>query len=105
MALIALAQGRVADAVRSAEMGLQKSRDGGHQKMEWRSRVLLGHALAEQLRVDEALAMLPPASTRVDSQDVTYDALPRVRCRLAAGRPPRRRAEGKADPPRARPPR
>jgi class 3 adenylate cyclase len=84
-AMIALAQGRIADAERSAEMSVQKSRDGGHQKMGWRSQVLLSQAFAEQLRVDEALAMLPAASTRVDKQDVTYDAQSRVRCRLAAG--------------------
>src|SRR2546430_8302813 len=52
--------------------------------MGWRAEVLLAHALAENLRAAEAANLMPPTSTRVDRQDVIYDAMPRVRCRLAA---------------------
>ena len=82
--LIALAQGRIGQAIASAEVAEQKSREGGHKKMSWRGQVLLAHALAESMRVTEAIATLPPISTRVDFQDSIYDGPARVRTALAA---------------------
>jgi class 3 adenylate cyclase len=82
--LIALAQGRIDEAIASAELAEQRSREGGHKKMGWRAQVLLAHALAESMRVPEAIATLPPISTRVDFQDSIYDGPARVRTVLAA---------------------
>jgi class 3 adenylate cyclase len=53
--------------------------------MGWRSAVALAHALAENLAGDEAAAVLPPVSTRVEVQDAAYDGASRIRVRLAAG--------------------
>jgi adenylate cyclase len=47
--------------------------------------LLLAHALAESLRPDEAVAELPPLSSRVEAQDIVYDTTPRVRTHLAQG--------------------
>src|SRR5438552_3889382 len=84
-AFIALERGQIGEAIRFAQAAVQKAREGGHEKMAWRAHVLLAHALAENLRADEASNLMPPVSSRVDQQDVTYDAMPRVRCCLAAG--------------------
>jgi len=83
--LVALAEGRVYDALRLGLFAMQKAHEAGHEKMEWRSRVLYAQALAENLQVDEAARQMPPVTSRVDSQDVIYDAMPRIRCRIAAG--------------------
>jgi class 3 adenylate cyclase/tetratricopeptide (TPR) repeat protein len=81
--LTALAQGRIGEAIASAEVAEQRSREGGQKKMSWRAQVLLAHALAESMRVSEAIASLPPISTRVDFQDSIYDGPARVRTALA----------------------
>ena len=83
-AFIALEHGQIVDAIQLSLAAVQKGREGGHRKMGWRAEVLLAHALAENLRAAEAANLMPPTSTRVDRQDVIYDAMPRVRCRLAA---------------------
>ncbi|GAC1509920.1 MAG: helix-turn-helix transcriptional regulator [Candidatus Dormibacteraceae bacterium] len=83
--LVGLEQGRVVAAIDLARVANQRNREAGFQKMVWRSSVLLAHALAENMRPDEAASVLPPLSTRVDSQDALYDTSPRVRVRLAAG--------------------
>ena len=84
-ALVVLQQGQVHRAEELARTGLQRSRDAGHAKMAWRSSLVLAHALAENLRPDEAIAELPPLSSRVEAQDIVYDTAPRVRTRLAQG--------------------
>ena len=84
-ALFTLHTGNVGEAINLSRKALQYSRDLGHEKMMWRSAVLLAQALAENLKPDEALAQLPPISTRVDGQDAVYDGAARVRTHLAAG--------------------
>lgn len=84
-ALMALHQGHVLKAVEEARKGVQRARDSGHEKLLWRSNVLLAHALAEGLMPGQALAELPPISTRVEGQDAVYDGAARVRTHLAAG--------------------
>ncbi len=84
-ALVNLQQGHVAEAVDLARASGQLARDSGHQKMVWRSSVVLAHALAENLRPDEAASELPPMSSRVESQDAIYDTAARVRTRFAQG--------------------
>jgi class 3 adenylate cyclase len=84
-ALMKLYQGRVAEAVELSRTAGQRSRDIGNPKMVWRAAVLLAHALAENLRPEEAAAELPALSSRVDVQDVEYDTAARVRTRLAQG--------------------
>jgi class 3 adenylate cyclase len=94
-ALVALSEGRIADSIAWAEIAQRKAGEGGHKKMEWRGAVLLAHALAESLRVTEALAVLPPVSSRVDFQDSTYDTAARIRCKLASGDAAAAEAEAK----------
>ncbi|MEP6753561.1 MAG: AAA family ATPase, partial [Candidatus Dormiibacterota bacterium] len=62
--LLLLHTGRVSEAIVASRKALQFSREMGHEKMGWRSSVLLAQALAENLRPAEALAELPPISTR-----------------------------------------
>jgi class 3 adenylate cyclase len=82
-AMMAIQQARVREAIDLSRKAIQRA--AGHQKMLWRSTVLLAHALAESLLSEEAVAELPPISTRVDGQDEVYDAAARVRTHLAAG--------------------
>jgi class 3 adenylate cyclase len=84
-ALVALNQGRVREALDLSGKAVQRARDSGHEKMAWRSTVLLAHALAENLQVERGMAELPPISTRVEGQDAVYDTAARVRLHLAAG--------------------
>ena len=58
--------------------------------------MLLAQALAENLRPAEALAELPPISTRVDGQDAVYDGAARIRTHLAAGDVERALADAKS---------
>jgi adenylate cyclase len=95
-ALMALYQGRVNEAVDLSRKAVQRSRDSGHQKMVWRGMVLLAHGLAESLLPEQALAELPPISTRVELQDAAYDSAARVRTRLAAGNPQQALADAKS---------
>jgi class 3 adenylate cyclase len=83
--LAALHRGKLTEALQHAAFSIQRSKDSGHQKMMWRSDVLMAFVLAESLRGEEAAAIMPSVSRRSDSQDMIYDALPRIRCRLAAG--------------------
>ena len=84
-ALIVLHQGQVHRAQELARTALQRSRDAGHAKNAWRSSLLVAQALAESLYPDEAVAELPPLSSRVEGQDIVYDTAPRIRTRLARG--------------------
>jgi class 3 adenylate cyclase len=83
--LVGLNCGRVVETIEMARVASQKARDAGYQKMVWRIAVLHAHALAENMRAEEAAAVLPPISSRVDVQDAVYDTTARVRTRLAAG--------------------
>jgi predicted ATPase/class 3 adenylate cyclase len=85
--LVALYQGRPAEALEQCRVAAQRARDSGHEKMMWRVAVLEAHALAETLRPDEAKAQLPPVSSRVETQDAVYDTAARVRTSLAAADP------------------
>jgi predicted ATPase/class 3 adenylate cyclase len=84
-AMVALHLGRVREALDLTRKSVQKARDSGHQKMVWRTEVLLAHVLAESLLPDQAMAALPSISTRVEGQDAVYDGAARVRTHLAAG--------------------
>src|SRR5256886_14893617 len=84
-ALVALQRGRVVESLGLARAAGQRARDSGHQKMIWRTAVGLAHALAENMAPDEAAAVLPPGSSRVDLQDAAYDGASRIRTHLAAG--------------------
>ena len=84
-ALVSLEYGRVIDAIRDGHTALQRARDSGYSKMVWRTSVVLAQALAEHMQAEEAIAVLPPISSRVDSQDAIYDSAPRLRTHLAAG--------------------
>jgi len=86
-ALVLLQQGRVERALELFRVAGQRARDAGNQKNTWRSSVGLAHALAENLRAEDAAAELPPISSRVEGQDGVYDTTARVRTRLAAGDP------------------
>ncbi len=84
-ALVALARGRVNEAIVLARSAVESARDAGHEKNHWRAAVVLAHALAENMRLDESSAIMPPRSSRVDAQDAVYDGAARMRLRLAAG--------------------
>ena len=97
--LAALHRGQLVEALHHATASVQRSKDSGHQKMMWRSDVLRAFVLAECLRGEEAVAQMPPVSRRSDAQDMIYDAMPRVRCRLAVGDHAAADAEARAIPP------
>jgi class 3 adenylate cyclase len=98
-ALVALQQGRIHEALELSGSAVQRMRDAGHEKMLWRSNVLLAQALAENLQAEQALAELPLISTRVDAQDAQYDSAARVRTHLAAGDLEQALADAKSVPP------
>jgi class 3 adenylate cyclase len=99
--LIDLHRGDVLPAIAHSRTAAQRSRDGGHQKMMWRSLTLLAHALAENMQVGEAGEVLPRLGTRVDAQDAIYDTDARIRVRLAQGDPVAAVSEAKTFPPAA----
>jgi class 3 adenylate cyclase len=57
----------------------------GSPKMAWRGQVQRAVALIELGHLDEALSVLPPASTRTELQDIVYDSPARIRLQLARG--------------------
>ncbi len=86
-AFVLLQQGYVQRAGELARTGLVRARDTRNAKNEWRGSLVLAQTLAESLHGDEAAAELPPLSSRVEAQDMIYDAAPRIRTRLAQGDP------------------
>jgi class 3 adenylate cyclase len=58
----------------------------GFGKMAWRSRIQAAEILAELGRAEEAADTLPPKSTRVELQDIVYDAAARIRTATGLGR-------------------
>jgi adenylate cyclase len=84
-ALVVLHSGSVDEAIPLARQATQQAKDAGNEKNEWRGRVLLAYALAEGQQPEEAVAELPPVSSRVEGQDTVYDTAARVRTSLAAG--------------------
>ena len=84
-ALLKLYEGEIDAALPLARASVQKARESGHGKNEWRGRVLVAQLLAESMRAQEALAELPPLSSRVEGQDEVYDTAARVHTHLAAG--------------------
>jgi class 3 adenylate cyclase len=83
--LVGLSQGHVLDAIEFARLAIQAARDAGHEKQRWRASVLLAHALAENLRGEEATELMPPVSSRIEGQDIIYDTAPRISTLLAQG--------------------
>jgi class 3 adenylate cyclase len=83
--LVSLQRGEVEVGIEAGLEAGRLSRDAGYQKMVWRTQVLLAQSLAENLRPEEAVAVLPALSTRVDNQDAIYDTAARVRTCLALG--------------------
>jgi len=83
--VVALRKGQIPAAIALARSAVQKAKDAGNTKNEWRGSVLLAEALAEALMPEEAAAELPPVSSRVEAQDVVYDLAARVRTLLASG--------------------
>jgi class 3 adenylate cyclase len=57
----------------------------GSAKMAWRGEIQQAQALTELGRYEQALATLPPESTRTELQDIVYDAPARIRLALARG--------------------
>lgn len=96
---VSLSQGRVVEAIEHARLAVQRSRDAGHEKQAWRSAVMLAHALAENLQPLEAVALLPPVSSRIEGQDAVYDTAPRIRTCLAQGDPSRALEVARTAPP------
>jgi class 3 adenylate cyclase len=76
-------EGLVNQAVFVLRGALDLTTQAGHEKMIWRSRVALAHALAEADQASEASGILPSLSSRVESQDAIYDGAARIRTRLA----------------------
>jgi class 3 adenylate cyclase len=95
-ALVTVHQGRPREALDLSRKAVQKARDSGHEKLLWRSNVLLAHVLAESLQPEQASAELPPISTRVEGQDAVYDGASRIRTHLAAGDLPQALADAKS---------
>ena len=84
-ATLALSKGLVFDSLELARKASQIARESGQEKMVWRVAVLLAHGLAENMQAEQAVAVLPSISTRVEAQDAVYDTAARVRTHLAAG--------------------
>jgi class 3 adenylate cyclase len=83
--LVGLERGEIDAAIDAGRFAGQLARDSGYQKMVWRTSVLQAQGLAESMCPEEAAAILPALSTRVDAQDAIYDTAARVRTCLAAG--------------------
>jgi len=86
-AMVGLPRGEVQPALADARVAVQRARDSGHEKMMWRTSVVLAEVLAENLQADEAAAVLPPISSRIDLQDTIYDGAARIHGRLAVDDP------------------
>ncbi len=87
-AYVHFAQGRVGDAVAAAEHALAVAQMHDAAKFRWRARTQLATALLAADRPEEAGAALPPLESRVDLQDIVYDAPAQIGWRLATGRIP-----------------
>jgi class 3 adenylate cyclase len=85
--LILVHEGSIGQAVAVLRTVAEMASQSGHEKMAWRSRVGLAQALAEADQGTEASQVLPPLSSRVESQDEVYDGTARIRTRLALADP------------------
>ena len=83
---VELACGQLRAARDDAELAIALHERLGYRKMTWRSRVHLAEVLLELGSYQEAAAVLPPISERLELQDVVYDAPAQIRIRLATGR-------------------
>jgi class 3 adenylate cyclase/tetratricopeptide (TPR) repeat protein len=83
---VALARGRLREAREEAELAIGLHERLGYRKMAWRCRVQLAEVLLELGSYEEAAAVLPPISERLELQDIVYDAAAQSRIRLATGR-------------------
>ena len=75
-------RGQLLDAYRQ----IHRTNASVSSKTRWRTSVEMAEVLVELGRLDEATAVLPPPSERVELQDIVYDAGPQIRLRLATGR-------------------
>ena len=75
--------GRLEAGLESVRAAQQVSEETGQEKNAWRCRVVHAHILAELDRGAEAAEILPPLSSRVDTQDAIYDTTARIRTALA----------------------
>jgi class 3 adenylate cyclase len=78
-----LSEGSVSNALEALRKSVDRAQQSGHEKLHWRGLVGLAHALAESDRGEEAAALLPPLSSRVEAQDVIYDGAARIRTQLS----------------------
>jgi len=83
---IEIARGDPRLALEWGNAGLAIFERMGHAKGLWRAKVLIAEALTELGEAQEALATLPPASTRTEVQDIVYDLPARVHTLLPLGR-------------------
>jgi len=85
LATVELERGELGKATTDLRLALGRARESGHQKMVWRTSVMLAQVLAESLLPDESAAVLPPISTRAERQDMADDIKARLRVHMAAG--------------------
>jgi len=83
---IAIARGDPHEALAQAEDARAALVRVGRTKLAWRADIAVADALAELGRYDDALRILPSASTRTELQDIVYDASARIHALLARGR-------------------
>jgi class 3 adenylate cyclase len=81
---------RAEGELRSALAEIERSRASAvintNEKIRWRTAVEQAEILLELGRLEQAAALLPPLSERVDLQDIIYDAVPQICLRLQTGR-------------------
>jgi class 3 adenylate cyclase len=79
-------RGELQEARRTIERAESATPPTANLKTRWRTNVELAEVLLELGRLEEASAVLPPPSERVELQDIVYDSGPQIRLRLATGR-------------------
>jgi class 3 adenylate cyclase len=85
-AYVELALGSLRRARENTELAMALHERLGYRKMTWRCRVHLAEVLLELGTYEEAAAVLPSTSERLELQDIVYDATAQIRVRLATGR-------------------
>jgi class 3 adenylate cyclase len=84
---IGAVRGDLEAALAAGEAAASRHERLGFGKMEWRSRIACAQILAELGRGEEAADALPSISTRVELQDIIYDAGARIRVPQSLGQP------------------
>jgi class 3 adenylate cyclase len=83
---VRLVQGNLRAARTDAELAIDLHERLDYRKMTWRARVHLAEVLLELGSYDEAAAVLPALSERLELQDIVYDAAAQIGVRRATGR-------------------